>query len=122
MLSYKIFRAPEWAALEAAGNPRARIIVDPGIGFGKTRAHNLTLLQNLALFHGLGCPVLLGASRKRFIGDLSGVEEASERVPGSLAVALHGVAQGIQMLRIHDVAETASALKLWRAATTGSVG
>ncbi|MEO3415465.1 dihydropteroate synthase [Roseovarius sp. CAU 1744] len=106
-------------ALIAAGIPRERIIVDPGIGFGKTRAHNLILLQNLSLFHGLGCPVLLGASRKRFIGDLSGVDDAAERVPGSLAVALAGVAQGIQLLRIHDVAETAAALKLWRAATGG---
>lgn len=106
-------------ALVATGIKRDQIIVDPGIGFGKTRAHNLLLLQNLSLFHGLGCPVLLGASRKRFIGDLSGVTEASERVPGSLAVALAGVAQGIQMLRIHDVAETAAALKLWRAATHG---
>lgn len=106
-------------ALEAAGIPRARIIVDPGIGFGKTRAHNLILLRNLSLFHGLGCPVLLGASRKRFIGDLTGVSEASERVPGSLAVAIAGVAQGIQMLRIHDVAETAAALTVWRAATSG---
>ncbi len=106
-------------ALVATGIPRDQIIVDPGIGFGKTRAHNLVLLQNLSLFHGLGCPVLLGASRKRFIGDLSGVSEASERLPGSLAVALAGVAQGMQMLRIHDVAETAAALKLWRAATGG---
>ncbi|WP_299844744.1 dihydropteroate synthase [uncultured Roseovarius sp.] len=106
-------------ALVATGIPRDQIIVDPGIGFGKTRAHNLTLLQNLSLFHGLGCPVLLGASRKRFIGDLSGVSEASERIPGSLAVALAGVAQGMQILRIHDVAETAAAIKLWRAATQG---
>ncbi|MFD1157034.1 dihydropteroate synthase [Roseovarius aestuarii] len=109
-------------ALMEAGIPRHQIIVDPGIGFGKTRAHNLVLLQNLSLFHGLGCPVLLGASRKRFIGDLSGVSEASERVPGSLAVALAGVAQGMQILRIHDVAETAAAIKLWRAATEGEAG
>ena len=109
-------------ALAAQGIARHQIIVDPGIGFGKTRAHNLTLLQNLSLFHGLGCPVLLGASRKRFIGDLTGVSEASERVPGSLAVALAGVAQGIQILRIHDVAETAAALTLWRAATLGDAG
>ncbi len=106
-------------ALVAAGIPRTRIITDPGIGFGKSRAHNLTLLQNLSLFHGLGCPVLLGASRKRFIGDISGVDTAADRVPGSLAVALAGVAQGVQMLRVHDVAETAAAIKLWRAATAG---
>ena len=106
-------------ALEAAGIPRAQIIVDPGIGFGKTLEHNLTLLQTLSLFHGLGCPVMLGASRKRFIGTIGGTKEAGKRVHGSLAVALAGVAQGVQMLRIHDVAETQEALKLWQAATLG---
>ncbi|WP_306152990.1 dihydropteroate synthase [Roseovarius sp. MMSF_3281] len=108
-------------ALEATGIPRARIVTDPGIGFGKTLEHNLTLLQNLALFHSLGCPVLLGASRKRFIGTLGGTEEARHRAPGSIAVALAGVAQGVQMLRVHDVRETAEALRLWQAATLGQV-
>jgi dihydropteroate synthase len=106
-------------ALEATGIPRARIITDPGIGFGKTLEHNLTLLQNLALFHSLGCPILLGASRKRFIGTIGGTEEARHRAPGSIAVALAGVAQGVQMLRIHDVRETAEALRLWQAAALG---
>lgn len=102
-------------ALEAIGIPRARIITDPGIGFGKTVAHNLTLLQNLSLFHSLGCPVLLGASRKRFIGEISRTPVAADRIPGSLAVALGGVAQGVQILRVHDVPETRAALDLWRA-------
>ncbi|MFU8777740.1 MAG: dihydropteroate synthase [Roseovarius sp.] len=102
-------------ALVALGIPRARIVTDPGIGFGKTVAHNLTLLQNLSLFHGLGCPVLLGASRKRFIGDISRTPVAADRIPGSLAVALGGVAQGVQILRVHDVAETRAALDLWQA-------
>ncbi|WP_397541320.1 dihydropteroate synthase [Roseovarius salis] len=106
-------------ALAAAGIPREAVIVDPGIGFGKTLEHNLALLQNLALFHGLGCPVLLGASRKRFIGTVGGTEDARHRAPGSIAVALAGVAQGVQMLRIHDVRETAEALRLWQAATRG---
>lgn len=104
-------------ALVATGIARDQIIVDPGIGFGKTLEHNLTLLQNLSLFHGLGCPILLGASRKRFIGTISGEDEAGKRVNGSIAVALAGVAQGVQMLRVHDVAETSEALALWRAAT-----
>ena len=104
-------------ALIALGIPRGRIVVDPGIGFGKTQAHNLRLLQNLSLFHGLGCPVLLGASRKRFIGDISNKPQASDRIPGSLAVALGGVAQGVQILRVHDVPETRAALDLWRAVT-----
>lgn len=106
-------------ALTEAGIARDRIILDPGIGFGKTLEHNLTLLRSLSLFHGLGCPVLLGASRKRFIGTIGGTEEAGKRVHGSIAVALAGVAQGMQMLRVHDVAETAEALKLWQAATIG---
>lgn len=108
-------------ALEATGIPRHQIIADPGIGFGKTLEHNLTLLQNLALFHSLGCPILLGASRKRFIGTLGGTEQARYRAPGSIAVALAGVAQGVQMLRIHDVRETTEALRLWQAATLGQV-
>ncbi|WP_111734865.1 dihydropteroate synthase [Roseovarius amoyensis] len=109
-------------ALEAAGIPRARIVVDPGIGFGKTLEHNLDLLRNLALFHALGCAVLLGVSRKRFIGTLGGAENAADRTPGSIAVALAGVAQGVQMLRVHDVAETAQALRLWQAVMPGITG
>jgi dihydropteroate synthase len=89
--------------------------VDPGIGFGKTVAHNLALIRGLSLFHGLGCPVLLGASRKRFIGTISGEDKADRRVAGSLAVALAGAAQGVQILRVHDVAETRAALALARA-------
>lgn len=102
-------------ALTALGIPRTQIITDPGIGFGKTVAHNLTLLQNLSLFHSLGCPILLGASRKRFIGDISKTPVAADRIPGSLAVALGSVAQGVQILRVHDVAATRAAFDLWRA-------
>ena len=102
----------------ADGIDRARLIVDPGIGFGKMLEHNLTLLKGLALFHGLGAPILLGASRKRFIGTLSGVEVAGQRMAGSLAVALHASGQGAQVLRVHDVTETVQGLALWRAMTT----
>ena len=94
---------------------RHNIIVDPGIGFGKTLEHNLALLRGLALFHGLGCPVLLGASRKRFIGTISGAEKAQDRMAGSVAVALAGAGQGAQILRVHDVRETVQAFKLWAA-------
>jgi dihydropteroate synthase len=103
------------AALEAQGIVRERIVVDPGIGFGKTQAHNLALLRNIAVFHGLGCPVLLGASRKGFIGRIGKETQALRRAPGSIAVALAALAQGVQLLRVHDVAETAQALRLWRA-------
>ena len=94
---------------------RQNIIVDPGIGFGKTLEHNLALLRGLAVFHGLGCPILLGASRKRFIGTISGAEKAQERMAGSVAVALAAAGQGAQILRVHDVRETVQALKLWAA-------
>jgi len=109
------------AVAEAAGIARGRIVVDPGIGFGKTAAHNLALIRGLSLFHGLGCPVLLGASRKRFIGTISGEERADRRVAGSLAVALAAAAQGVQLLRVHDVAETRAALALWRAILAGDL-
>lgn len=101
------------AAAEAAGIARARIIVDPGIGFGKTHAHNMRLMRGLALFHGLGCPILLGASRKRFIGTLTGEADAAQRGPGSVGAALFAAAQGVQILRVHDVAMTRAALDVF---------
>lgn len=107
------------AACEAAGIPRARIAVDPGIGFGKTVAHNLRILDQLAVFHGLGCAVVLGVSRKSFIGRLAGAKTAKARLPGSLAGALAGVARGAQIIRAHDVAETLQALTIWTAIEGG---
>lgn len=103
------------AAAEAAGISRDRILVDPGIGFGKTVAHNLALVRGLAAFHGLGCAVLFGASRKRFIGTIGGAPLASDRTPGSIAVALEALRQGAQVLRVHDVGETRQAVALWTA-------
>ncbi|HEX5957252.1 MAG TPA: dihydropteroate synthase [Hyphomicrobiaceae bacterium] len=107
------------SACETAGIARERIVIDPGIGFGKTLEHNLALLAGLSIFHGLGCPVLLGASRKRFIGRLCGDVPAPERMPGSVAAALLGAAQGAQLLRVHDVAATRQALTVWEAACSG---
>ncbi|SDY45652.1 dihydropteroate synthase [Citreimonas salinaria] len=106
-------------ALEAQGIPRANIVVDPGIGFGKTKAHNLALLAGSALFHGLGCPVLIGASRKRFIGTITGTERPADRMPGSVAVALEAAARGAQILRVHDVPETVQALRVRAALSEG---
>ena len=100
------------------GIPEERIWVDPGIGFGKTLEHNLALLRGLSLFHGLGCAILIGASRKRFIGTLSGTEAASDRMPGSIAAAIAAVEQGAQIIRVHDVAETVQALSVWRSFAT----
>jgi dihydropteroate synthase len=102
------------AAAVAAGIDRSRIIVDPGIGFGKGVQHNLALLNGLSMLHGLGCPIMLGASRKRMIGALAGEAPPDQRLAGSLALALKGAEQGVQLLRVHDVPETVQALKVWR--------
>jgi len=102
------------ADVVAAGVDRARVLIDPGIGFGKRLNDNLALLNGLALFHGMGCPILLGASRKRMIGALSHEAPAEARLGGSLALALKGADQGAQLLRVHEVFETAQALRVWR--------
>lgn len=103
------------AACEVAGIPRARLSVDAGIGFGKTVTHNAELLGQQALFHTLGAPILLGVSRKSFIGRLSRGEAPKQRVAGSIAAALAGLERGVQIVRVHDVAETAQAVAVWRA-------
>lgn len=97
-------------ACEAAGIPRAKIAVDPGIGFGKTVTHNLDILGRLEIYQELAVPVVLGVSRKSFIGHVSKGEAPKNRVAGSLAAALAGVAQGVHIVRVHDVAETRQAL------------
>jgi dihydropteroate synthase len=102
------------ATAEAAGIARASILVDPGIGFGKSVAHNLELLNGLALFHGLGCPIVIGASRKRMIGALSNEAPVDQRLAGSIALAVKAAEQGAQLIRVHDVPETVQALKVWR--------
>jgi dihydropteroate synthase len=102
------------AAAEAAGIARDHIMIDPGFGFGKNVAHNLELMNGLALFHSLRCPVLVGASRKRTIGALSGEAPADRRLAGSIAFALKSAEQGAQLLRVHDVFETIQALRIWR--------
>jgi len=101
-------------AAVAAGIDRSRIIVDPGFGFGKTVRHNLQLMNGLAMLHGLGCPLMLGASRKRTIGAISNEAPVDQRLAGSLTFALKAAEQGAQMLRVHDVAETVQALRVWR--------
>jgi dihydropteroate synthase len=102
------------AAAEAAGIARADIIVDPGFGFGKNVAHNLELMNGLAAFHGLGCPLLVGASRKRTIGALHNEASADRRLGGSIAMVMKAAEQGAQLHRVHDVYETVQALRVWR--------
>lgn len=98
----------------AAGIAAERILLDPGIGFGKSLADNLLILNHLPLFHALGCPLVLGASRKRMIGALSGEVAAHQRLGGSLTLATLGMDAGVQLLRVHDVAETVQARNVWR--------
>ena len=98
----------------AAGIPREKIVLDPGIGFGKTVADNLALLNALPLFHALGQPLLVGASRKRMIGALSGEAPAHQRLGGSIMLATKALEAGVQLLRVHDVPETVQALRVWR--------
>jgi dihydropteroate synthase len=101
------------AAVEA-GIARDKILVDPGFGFGKNVGHNLELMNGFALFHSLGVPLVVGASRKRTIGALSGEAPADKRLGGSIAFALKAVEQGAQLIRVHDVFETVQALRVWR--------
>ena len=108
--------AARMSACLDAGIPRGRIAIDPGFGFGKTVDHNVALLAGLARFHGLGCAVAIGVSRKSFIGALTGVEDPKHRLTGSIAAALAAANRGAQILRVHDVAETRCALDIWQAA------
>ncbi len=107
------------AACEQAGISRSRIVADPGIGFGKTIDHNLALLSELSIFHGLGVPILLGVSRKSFIGTLSDEPDPQARQIGSVSAALAGIAQGVQLVRVHDVTATRQALRVWTASMSG---
>ncbi|MEH6526636.1 MAG: dihydropteroate synthase [Sneathiella sp.] len=99
---------------EEQGVDRNRIVVDPGIGFGKTMDHNLTLLKGLPFLRSLGCRILLGASRKSFIGRISSENRSENRIGGSIAAALYGAQAGADILRVHDVHETRQAVKIWQ--------
>ncbi|HVQ33934.1 MAG TPA: dihydropteroate synthase [Lysobacter sp.] len=109
------FLAERIFAAEMAGIPKSRIVVDPGFGFGKTKDHNLSLLARLDRFVELGVPVLAGLSRKRTIGDLTGRTDPHARVHGSVAAHLIAAQRGARLLRVHDVAATVDALKVWEA-------
>ena len=103
------------ALAEQAGIARSHIVLDPGIGFAKTGEHNLELLRRLRLLRSFGLPLLVGVSRKRFIGRYGNAPDPKQRMPGSLAAALWAAINGASILRVHDVAETVQALKVWRA-------
>jgi dihydropteroate synthase len=106
-------------AAVAAGVPRERLCADPGIGFGKTTAHNLALLHDIASFRRLGVPVLVGPSRKRFIGELSGVDDPAERVEGTAGAVAWCAAHGVDVVRVHDVKEMVRVVKVVDAIARG---
>ncbi|MFQ3622240.1 MAG: dihydropteroate synthase, partial [Acetobacteraceae bacterium] len=110
--------AARLAAALRAGIARERIVLDPGIGFAKTAEQNLVLLRRLALFRSFGRPLLVGVSRKGFIGRIADEPEPKRRLGGSLAAGLVAAINGASILRVHDVAETVQALKVWRAIGT----
>lgn len=107
-------------AAEAAGIPRARILVDPGIGFGKRDGHNMALINRISLFHGLGCGILLGVSRKASIGRIGAIPDPHDRGAASAAIGLFALGQGVQMLRVHDTEVHRQMIALWRAAQRGA--
>jgi dihydropteroate synthase len=115
------FLAERIFAAEMAGIPKARIVVDPGFGFGKTMAHNLALLARLETIVELGVPVLAGLSRKRTIGELTGRDDPHDRVHGSVAAHLIAAQRGARLLRVHDVAATVDALKIWEAVAAQAI-
>lgn len=109
------------AAAEAAGIARARIALDPGFGFAKEGAQNLELMRKLAFFANFGCPLLIGVSRKRLIGMASGEVAAPRRAPGSIAAGLYALGHGAFILRVHDVAETVQAVRVWDSLCEGGM-
>jgi dihydropteroate synthase len=100
--------------LRSKGIKHNKIIIDPGIGFGKNLKHNMNLIRKVSIFHTLGFPILLGLSRKKFIKDLSGENDTKERIGGTIASSLYSMMQGVQILRIHDVNELIQSIKVFR--------
>ena len=90
------------------------IIIDPGIGFGKNLKHNITLISKISLFHSLGFPILIGISRKKFIKDISGKNDSTERLGGTIGSSLFTIMQGVQILRVHDVNEVLQSIKIFK--------
>jgi len=100
--------------LRAKGVKHNNIIIDPGIGFGKNLKHNMNLIRDISIFHTLGFPVLVGVSKKRFIKELSGINDTKNRVGGTVASSLYLIMQGVQILRIHDVKELMQSIKVFK--------
>ena len=100
--------------IRKSGIKHNHIILDPGVGFGKNMKHNITLINNVSIFHSLGLPVMLGISRKRFIKDISGNNDSKERIGGTVSSSIFSMLQGVQILRIHDVNEVNQGIKVYK--------
>ena len=100
--------------IRKSGIKHNHIILDPGVGFGKNMKHNITLINNVSIFHSLGLPVMLGISRKRFIKDISGNNDSKERIGGTVSAAIFSMLQGVQILRVHDVNEVYQGIKVFK--------
>ena len=100
--------------MRSLGIKHSNIILDPGIGFGKNLKHNMTLINNISIFHSLGFPIMLGLSRKRFIMDLSGNNDSKERLGGTISSSLYAMTQGVQILRVHDANEVNQSIKVFK--------
>jgi dihydropteroate synthase len=100
--------------IRSKGIKHNNIILDPGIGFGKNLKHNITLIKKISLFHSLGFPIMIGTSRKRFIKDLSGINDSKERLGGTVSSSIYAMLQGVQILRVHNINEVNQSLKVFR--------
>ena len=104
----------EYELLRKAGIKHNNIILDPGIGFGKNLKHNITIMNNISIFHSLGFPIMLGSSRKRFIKYISGKNDSNIRLGGTLASSIHAMMNGVQIMRVHDFNEISQGLKVFK--------
>ena len=100
--------------LRSIGINHNKIILDPGIGFGKNLKHNITIIKNISIYHSLGLPILLGISRKKFIKELSGKNDSSFRTGGTISSSIFAMMQGVQVLRVHDVNEVYQSIKVFK--------
>jgi Dihydropteroate synthase and related enzymes len=100
--------------IRKSGIKHDHIILDPGVGFGKNMKHNITLINNISIFHSIGLPVMLGISRKRFIKDISGKNDSKQRIGGTVSSSIFSMLQGVQILRIHDVNEVNQGIKVFK--------
>lgn len=114
-----IFFEKKISFIKKKGIKHKNIIIDPGIGFGKNLKHNITLISKISIFHSLGFPILIGISRKKFIKDISKLNDSKSRLGGTISAALYSMLQGVQILRVHDVNEIKQSIKVFKSILNG---